>query len=110
MALKRIYSESDENSAGDLRRRVFGSIDQIVAKSNTDFNLGAKPAPQKPGEGGPGETGARNALAFGGPQDFAHREGVADSYTELGATGAYFERDHIIDQSFPLAARKSPTP
>ena len=106
VALKRIYSESDENSAGDLRRRVFASIDQIVAKSNTDFNLGAKPAPQKAGEGGAGETGPRNALAFGGPQDFAHREGVADSYTKLGATGAFFERDHIIDQSFPLAAKE----
>ena len=30
-ALKRIYGESDENSAGDLRRRVFGRIDEILA-------------------------------------------------------------------------------
>ena len=105
VALKRIYGESDEASSGALRKRVFGNIDQIVEKSNTDYNLSAKPAPQKAEEGGPGETGARNALAFGGPQDFSHREGVADAYGRLGATGAFFERDHIIDQSFPYAAK-----
>ncbi|HEX6144673.1 MAG TPA: DUF4157 domain-containing protein, partial [Geminicoccaceae bacterium] len=101
-ALKKIYVELDKNSAGAVRRRVFEGLDKLVEQTNVDFKLNAKAAPHTEAEIGAGGTaGARNALAFGGPQDFDDQEGKADAYGRFGLTGPYFERDHIIDQAFP---------
>lgn len=105
-SVKKIYTQLDKNSSGDVRKRAFGGLDSIVAKSNTLFNLGAKAAPHDEKDVGKGgEEGPRNALAMGGPQDFAKREGVTGSYGSLGPTGPFYERDHIVDKSFPLAVK-----
>jgi hypothetical protein len=108
VTVETIYAELDKNSAGAVRRRVFEGLARLVEMSNTDFNLNAKAPEVSEAEiGAGGETGARNELAFGGPQDFDDQEGKVDAYGRLGTTGPFFERDHIIDQSFPTGIQKA---
>lgn len=103
-AVKTLYTELDKNSAGDVRGRVFAGLDSLVEQSNTLYDLAAaKAAHSEADVGTGGEDGGRNELTFDGPQNFSGREGEIKAYGQLGATGPFFERDHIVDKSFPLA-------
>jgi hypothetical protein len=103
-AVKKLYIELDKGSAGDVRKRVFTGLDGMVTDANDLYDIAATTAAHAEEDLGEGdESGARNELTFGGPQGFAEREGVAGPYGRLGTTGSFFERDHIVDQSFPKA-------
>ena len=106
-AVKKLYTQLDKNSAGDVRKRVFAGLDKIVDESNKLYDLAAAKAKHSAKDVGKGgEKGERNELTFGGSQKFAEREGETRSYGTFDATGPFYERDHIIDQAYPTAVNQ----
>ena len=107
VALKRIYNEIRR----ELRRRPAQARSPASIRSSPSRTptLTWRPSrrPSKRAKGDTARPERATPWEFGGPQDFAHLEGVTvNSYTELGATGADSERDHYIDELFPLAAKE----
>ncbi len=106
-AVRQLYT-ADADSEGKPRKDVFDGLNKLIQDTNRDYNLNvAEGAAGEAAPPGAAEAKHRKQLAFDGPQNFTEREGKKDKHGRImkEGTGPFFEADHIIDKSYPLAVK-----